>query len=458
MVIIGGSSRSSANPPVETPNEFRLQHAIGINDTSNVILLPNDDDSDTVSIVASVGQQVSTINVADGSMHCLKNLSNAKITCLILSPNKSYIAICTRVGDENQITITTPTGKDAKIFRSESVGPITTASFSADSKQIVLASSNFVEVWQWEKDALRVSGSVPDGRHIVRIQCSPLLLLESGMPLITTSGKSHMRIWSASSKDRISNKTIMTIPKEEQSNNFIDHIWVSGQSGDGTWRLAAVASSETGEQTILVFSFSGAENSSSPTVRTPVFIPLAVIEPGTIIHCISTFADGFVVAGSHGFIGLFQRDCSTFSQIGSACMSSDDEFKCISSHSEKALFASKNKRFHMCSWQSALKNGNLGDIHEVVVGGFHGGSIIAAAFAKARPFMITAGSDKCVRAWLVHRIELTIFYFTMHIFDSHQQPFWLLFRDLITNKCIAMVQFPEVPRDVSFHPGGLQVS
>jgi hypothetical protein len=132
----------------------------------------------------------------------------------------------------------------------------------------------------------------------------------------------------------------MASPKEEQEMMFVDHIWVKST-------LAAVITSKTGNSSIIVFTLS---QSKSPRLHQTAIIPISTIEASTTINCIVQVQEGFAVAGSHGFVGLFQPDNTTsddgvaYSQIHSTCTRIQDDFKCASCYGEEVLLSTKNKR------------------------------------------------------------------------------------------------------------------
>ena len=396
MVIIGGSSCPNRSKVDSKEQAIRLEKSIGLNITrgDNAILLHPEHDTDA-SIVLPVGQQVLSINENDGSTSCLAEFTEAEITCLSLSPDHKYIAVCaSKEGKEHQLLISQlGSSKASKILRCKSVNPIKSASFSVDAKLIALASTDYVEVWEWGNDRLVLKGGIPGNHDINRVQCSHPSF-ESKLPLITTSGKSHIRSWTVSSKHRISNKSISS---EEQDTHFVDHTWIHSREHSS---LAAIALSKTGESTVIIFILATGKNSNMPIFNETYKIPIAVAQPDTTLNCICPSEEGFAVAGSHGFIGMFQPDSANsniFSQVGSVCTKFDDDFRCISSRYEKLLFCSRNKRVYIGSSESLLNNTEADDLKEAF--DYHVGSIIAISSAKARPLVMTAGEDKFVRVW-----------------------------------------------------------
>ena len=399
MVIIGGSGRPNHSKVHSKQHSIRVEHAIGINNTlgDNAILLRSEDDTDT-SIVLPIGQQVLSINENDGSTSCVTEFAEAEITCLSLSLDHKYVAVCAacKEGKEHQVAISQHNSRTtAKVIRSKSKNPIQSASFSRNAKLLILASTDSVEVWEWENESLVAKGGIPETQEIGRVQCCPLVF-ESKLPLITTSGRNHMRLWTALSKDRLSNKSISD---DELETNFVDHSWIRCRERTN---LVALTLSKTGESTVVVFALVSGMNSNTPIIKETTKISIAVAQPETIVKCICPSEEGFVVAGSHGFIGIFQSDpacsdCNVFSQVKSVCTKLDDEFKCISSQCGSFLFCSKNKKLYTCSLVSLLNDEKADDIIEAL--NFYDGKIIALSLARARPLMMTAGEDQIVRVW-----------------------------------------------------------
>lgn len=326
------------------------------------------------------------------------------VLCLIIY----CFQVCAKCGDRSHATIYRPLSKKIvkHLENTTATSTYSCAAFSGDSKHLVVSSHDSIEVWQWEQEKLLCTVTIPDGQ-VSRICCSPLSTSQT--PLITSSGKGHMRMWIQSSGDRLSSKTLMTSHAKEQARDFIDHAWLNSYDSDielgvVATVVSAVDSSST-SNSVLLFQVSR-KGKQSTKVEVAATIPIAVIENGTKINCISQYSMGFAIGGSGGFLALFQPENGTsseFSQFDVTNTKSDDDFCCIcpSEKDDRVLVLSNTKSLYELERNQVIA---------VSPRELHNDSIIECDIAMSRPLCITASKDKCVKIWCVNVLQDITFF------------------------------------------------
>lgn len=396
--------------------ESRSNFGIGIESIvgrDHVILLESHFNS-TSSLIIPVGRKLGVLKVgSDGSqsMQFFPLTYNVmEITALTISSDRKYVAVCVRLDDGRAQTIVhrlrdfQNRKAPFKTLEREKVSLSLTyicAAFSGDSKQLILSCSNSIEVWKWEQEKVQYAASIQNSQPS-RVLCAPFSSIQS--PLFTTSGKGHMRMWTAFAGDRFCNKTLMSRMSDEKFIDVCDHIWLRSQDNSTeTGRLVAVSRGQQDNEYIAItFHFTRNVDKFVVKQHARTAIDTNLVRGKTLINCISPFFDGFLVSGSLGFIASFQPkkdDNSKFIQLNAIQTNQEDIFSCAScavDNNQIILYSDKSKRMYSCFQSPQLEREQL---IEIFPNQFHSESIIDCDVLEPQRLCITASKDNCVKIW-----------------------------------------------------------
>ena len=355
------------------------------------------------------------------------------VVALTLSPNKKYLAICDAARDGGyQITVHAlesfqligrigihvhlPSSSDSNSSNNiiESEAKIFPCSFSGDSKHIITASRETLQVWTWDKEHLHRSVSC-SSNTITRIQPAPnssfLAPSSSSSCLFTTSGLGHLRAWHCSgANQQLTESAVMSSRNKEQHEHFLDHIWlpVSDTRTSKSYRLVVLArqsdtnSLKSNDGLQHVYTFKLCEMGQRPQFEPESII--SVHASGSIVEAMAPFGSNFVLGGSAGFLCIYERNTDESQNPGTPFNCSKvlhcDENECfislsVSQHSDEVVALSKSMRiFNVPMGDIQLEGTRMKDFLLP-----HHGPILSMDVCLSKPLVVTCGEDCSVRIW-----------------------------------------------------------
>ncbi|CAM9422149.1 unnamed protein product, partial [Choristocarpus tenellus] len=363
-------------------------------------------------LVHPVGQQIALYRVDDGSMKFLQGRQKnvREILALSVSPNKRVIAVCEKGRQPGE----DPGSAQVSVYHVASFKRIRTmlfpgradfltCCFSGDNKWLLTIGGEpecVLVMWNWEKEKVMSTAQVHG--MATRAVFNP-----HKHSCFTTSGPMHLRLWSTSSESVF--KPHSLLPQSQEQDNFVDHTWIRGRSGQPT-RMAAITDGEGvlgqsmhAHRGASVLIFDSTDVHPFLEVKQTIQVEL----PGSCrLETLVTFSKGFIVAGGgvNGFLSVYenmddQRDpymlIKNFTAKGSALGG-----LAVNRNSEMVYAYSKTNE---------LLTFNLGNVdvldegenhfHMLLPGGNHVGAVVDMSACMMKPVVATVGADRSLRVW-----------------------------------------------------------
>ena len=338
-------------------------------------------------------------------------------------------------------------------------GEYVCSAFSGDSKSLVLllqlddtdrTDARQIQVWTWDKERIFKCAVVPS--KVLKISAAPALLL------LATSGQGLLKTWYVAADATLKSANLL-LPAKESPENFLDHAWLTSAGTehrlvalselDAGAAVAATANPSAGKAGGSVASNgSGAsknQSQSAPVARAsrqslflfegvelpvgsagpPISLELKSTiflktEAGARLSVVASTAKGFVLAGSCGFVALFERTDDRrepYAEIRRVLLG--DHLILAASlvpSEERLILLTKTSRLLSMPFSELLKpapaegssKAKVVDADfaatDLVPGGFHvkvdrDCAIVAADSAYQKSLLITIGSDCTARMW-----------------------------------------------------------
>jgi WD40 repeat protein len=313
------------------------------------------------------------------------------ITCLALSPNRKFLAVCERFMDKAICSVfDVLTGKKRRgtlSFQDCDAKEFVYAAFSADNKFLITQGGppDFTLVlWSWDK--ARPHGSVKvsniTGSTIHECSFNPQ---DPSRVCVVGDGVFKFFV--------LQDNTFKTQPnqigklREGHNQNYVCHAWVHNQD-----RL--IVCTESGEA--LLFDNGG---------EYKMVLPHSPFEMGSL-RCIAACNKGFVTGGDGGIIRIYEHsddvkeiykkareikvDAQNGGSVTSLAVSPSEEVLAIATSSSQLLQVSLSSSDIMKSEESPS---------DFISTSFHSGPIYGLDVCVRKPLVVTCGVDKSVRVW-----------------------------------------------------------
>ncbi len=459
------SSFSSSSSSQQTPQiALAPLHAFGINGPIRDTILTYKDSkasSDQVifpaaNFVVSLDSETKTTQFFEppqpGSVH-------NGITALTISRNGKNVAAAyqcrggsdagsSQSGDGAQVIVyRTSNRKRVASFLHKS--KVTCMCFSGDSKQLIVAAVDSLNIWSWENQKLDYSAAFEG--DISRVSCPTAdgqLQSSSSTLLISTTGQGYCRLWIASTRHRLANSMIS--PVSEQKYNYRDHTWLSNVHNDQNLFLAIVTEpllkDENGvynlpcpqETTVNIFKIADGISSSRPRAELHQAIPTD-LKKGMHIICITAAraSPGFILGGSNGTLLLFhEEDCDGKHSFSNTKRISNGRYGGIVAIQNRNTL---EKSILICSEDRIIHEVDIGDFKfqdsncscsDFFTDTGHIGGIEDIDCGVEKPYLASCGNDNTIRIW-----------------------------NLDTRECILSEKSDiDEPQTVAIHPLGFQIA
>jgi WD40 repeat protein len=368
------------------------------------------------TLVHPVGHHVALYHVEDREMQFLQKNRNVRgVLALSVAPKRHVIAVCEALSAENsdvaQVSIFhVGTRNRMRTMTIPSQGVFTSCCFTQDSKYLVTQGGapdfNLV-YWKWEQEKMMAREST--GQEVNRVRCSTFDINQ-----ITTSGPNHLRLWTLENQ-KLKSTPLLSGAKEQEK--FSDHVWIAGGK--------MLACTEQGMVMVFEASETAVELKHTLQVPTPY--------QGCKIQTIAAYTKGFLVAGTMGFLGVYEKTedlkdpfllIKTFSaseeSLDSLAVSPTDETVVVYTKSNQLLTFPLGSIDIMSEEEDHFSN--------LVPKGVHIGGVVAMDTCRQKPLLFTVSSDKTARVW--HYLK------------------W---------RCELVQKLSEEPTSVACHPSGFQV-
>jgi WD40 repeat protein len=316
------------------------------------------------------------------------------ISCLAVSPNKKFLAVCEKFQDRAICSIfDVNTGKRRRgtlSFADCDAKEFVYAAFSGENKFLITQGGppDFTLIlWSWDK--ARPHGSVKvsniTGSTIHECSFNP-----QDSSLVCVVGDGIFKFF------RLQEGTFKNIPnqlsklRETSNQNYVCHAWVHNQD-----RL--VVCTESGDA--LLFDNGG---------EFKMVLPCSPQEMGSL-RCIAPYSKGFVTGGDNGVIRVFEHsddvkemykntkqvkvdggNGQNAGSVTSLAVSLSEEMLAVATSSSQLLQVSLSPSDIMKTEESTF---------DYVLTSFHSGPILGLDVCVRKPLVVTCGIDKSVRVW-----------------------------------------------------------
>ena len=408
-------------------------HAFGINGPIRDNIVTYRDSKDSDHVIFSAANFVVSLDSETKSTRFFEQppgTANGEITALSISRNEKNIAAAyahrATSGDGAQVFIYRTSNRKrvaSLVHRSK----VTSMCFSGDSKQLIVAAEDSLNIWSWENQKLDFSAAFEG--NITRVSC-PLGQFSASTLLIASTGQGYCRLWMSIASTRHHLTNSMITPVLEQKYDYRDHAWLSNvDANDQTLFLAIVteplSKDDNGvfnvpcpqETTVNIFKIVDGISSSRPRVELNQSVQTN-LRKGVQIMCIAATrsSPGFALGGSNGTLLLFHQedDCDgkpTFTNT-----------KRLANENHGAIISIQNRNIHeetllICSEDKRIYELDVGELQDTncsctdfYIETGHLGGIDDLDCSIDKPYLVSCGKDRAVRIWNLEQRKCIVFH------------------------------------------------
>ena len=396
-------------------------HAFGIHGPIRDNILVYKHDRDTKRFIFPVGSQLVSFDPKDNQMEFfdMKKNHHGPMTAMALSPSQKVVATAScgnNLSDGAQIHIFKTLNR-RRITTLPHRSKINSICFSGDSRYLICASEDSINIWSWEKEKLDYSESITG--CITRLACpTQHMNITSSELLFSSTGTSHARIWMASSRHRLNNIMIMPNQAKEQKFIFQDHVWLRNSDSEDPLRVAVVmeprrrsVGCETANLSdISVVIYQVNDNTTSSFLDMEATIPLS-LDRNVQIFSIAPFrSTGFLLGGSKGTILVFDYEQgrngeATFVKSHHLKKETDESFTLVQGllgNTESILAVSDAMKVYTCCVSNSLSENVCDEIFSSLISNTHHGGVVDIDCITEKPLMVCCGGmNNIISVWYV---------------------------------------------------------
>lgn len=424
-------------------------HAFGVHGPIRDNILVYKHDRGANRFIFPVGNQLVTFDPKDNQMEFFdrKKYHHGHMAAMALSPSQKIVATAfcgNNVGDGAQIHIYKTLNRK-KITTLSHRSKINSICFSGDSRYLICASEDSINIWSWEKEKLDYSESITGS--ITRLACPPQPMnITSSELLFSSTGTSHARVWIASSRHRLNNVMIMPNQAKEQKFIFQDHVWLKNIDNEDVLRFAAVmeprkrnAGCDTinlSDISVVIYQVNG--NTTSSFLDMEATIPIT-LDRNVQIFSIAPFrSTGFLLGGSKGTILAFDLEQerngdATFVKSHHLRKDTDESFTSVQSlvgNEESIVAVSDAMNIYICCISNSSDQTYCNDAFRSLIPNTHHGGVVDIDCITEKPLFVCCGGMKNIISVCDYKIR----------------------RCIVSHHCNL-----DEPRAVAIHPSGHQL-
>lgn len=426
-------------------------HTFGINGCIRDNIVVYNDSKGTEQVVFPVGSnlvaydsETKSTSFFEAQKHQVAH--NRPPTALAIAPSEKFIAIAlSGLDGEGGLVVVFKTATRKKVISMLNRSRVKSMCFSCDTKHLICACEDSINVWLWENNKLDFSAAITG--NITRV-ASSLSHFSPSTSLFVTSGKGHNRLWIASNRQRLSNTKLTQTETNESKFQYEDNAWLTTGDKEQDMLLAVIAVPLEKDQNgmlsvpchqdsiVNIYRISDGISSSRPRVEHDQTVALELqkeMQATTITGLRSS--PGFAIGATTGTILLYEYQEIAGNQktyIKTRQISNGDDSPVVSIlnrniHDDRLMIYCHNRIdiLNISEFEVADSSPQT-----FIAGTGHKEGIVDLDCCLEKPYIVTCGSDNTVKVW------------------NHQQR-----KCLITHKSDC-----NETHTVAIHPSGHQVS